>query len=90
MNRAEKRDRIRTLTKRMAMFDRSRLLHESKLPDLGDEAKELLKKGEYPDKEVQRIYNTTNSLIQEVAECKLQLEFLKQKIVSTTDPNYSA
>ena len=54
------------------------MLHESKLLGLNEDDKALLKKGEHPDKETQRVYNTTNQLIQEVAECKAALEILKQ------------
>ena len=79
MNRSERRKQIRHFEKRMEMFKKSKMLHESKLLGLNEDDKALLKKGEYPDKETQRIYNTTNQLIQEVAECKAALELLKQK-----------
>lgn len=77
MNRSERRKQIRVLEQRMRVFKRSKMLHESKLLGLNENDKALLKKGEHPDKETQRIYNTTNQLIQEVAECKAALELLK-------------
>ena len=79
MNRLDRRKQIRVLEQRMRIFKRSKMLHESKLLALSGDDKALLKKGEHPDKETQRIYNTTNQLIQEVAECKAALELLKQK-----------
>ena len=78
MNRSERRRQIRVLEQRMRVFKRSKMLHESKLLGLNEDDKALLKKGEHPDKETQRVYNTTNQLIQEVAECKAALEILKQ------------
>jgi len=82
MNRSERRKQIKSFEKKMTMFKRSKLLHESKLVGLTDDDKTLLKKGEHPDKEIQRIYNITEAMIREVGECKMALEFLKQKQVN--------
>lgn len=76
MNRQQRREQIKTLTKKMRLFDRMKILHESKLTGLPMEELKQLKEHIHPDKEMQRIFNTTESLMREVVETKTQLDVL--------------